>query len=229
MSEKIATLIKVEEEGLRKEIQESLLSDQLLAVLSDNPHNAREFITVTDKEDYDILQNELVIFTGESQREDFFAKVNTNCTEISRAVKRGYFHWETVNMNRAACQSVQSHRDSLEEIAYELSVTAKHKGHLNEIKQTIADVLPVGLIVIECNGKIIYANKEFLKLYQRNDTKPLGKVFSAVLPEPVVQLYEKPECESCLAFINGIEVSVRKASLKSASNGQDTVLVFTEV
>ena len=229
MSEKIATLIKVSGEGLRNEIQESLLSDQLLAVLSDNPHNAREFITVTDDPDYNILGNELVIFTGNTKRNDFFATVNTNCTDISRAVKRGYFHWETVNMNRAACQSVQTHKDTLEEIAYGLSHTAKHNKHLRNIKMSLPDVLPVGVMVIEGDGNIVYANREFHKLCQGSDIKPTGKRYTAVLPDPVVQLLKTSDQESCLAIINGNEVSVRKAPLKPASIEQAIVLVFTEV
>ena len=229
MSEKIATLIKVREESLRCEIQESLLADQLLAFLSNDPHSAKEFITVTDDPDYNILENELVILTGQTENKGFFAQVNTNCTDISRAVKRGYFHWETVNMNRAACQSVQTHRDSLEEIAYELSFTAKHKKQLREIKMSLSDLLPVGVIVIEAEGEIIYANEEFHKLFQGSHIRPLGKRYTTVLPDPVVQLLTRSDKNTCLTIINGNEVSVRKAPLISASKDKGFVLVFTEV
>ena len=229
MSENIATLIKVQEENLRCEIQESLLADQLLAFLSNDPHNAKEFITITDDPDYNILENEMVVLTGKTDRKGFFAQVNTNCTEITRAVKRGYFHWETMNMNRAACQSVQDHKESLEEIAYELSFTAKNKKQITDIKMSISDILPVGVIVIEDEGKIIYANQEFHRLFNGKDCRPIGRQFKAILPDPVVQLLAMPDRNTCLAIINGNEVSVRKAPLKPASKGQGLVLVFTEV
>ena len=229
MSEIIATLIKVQEESLRNEIHESLLADQLLAVLSDNPHNAREFITVTDDPDYDILENELVIFAGQTDREGFFAQVNTNSTEISRAVKRGYFHWETVNMNKAACQSVQMHKENLEEIVSELSYAINSKVQLQEIKGSLPDFLPVGVSVVDENGKVIYGNREFHKLFQGSDVRPLGRIFTSAFPDSVVRLIEKSDSESCLTTINGIEVSVRRAPLKSASTTQGHVLVFTEV
>ena len=229
MSEKIATLIKVQEESLHSEILQSLLADQLLAFLVNDPHSAKEFITVTDDPDYNILENEMVILTGQTENQGFFAQVNSNCTDITRAVKRGYFHWETMNMNRAACQSVQKHKDSLEEIAYELSYTAKHKKQLTDLKISIPDILPVGVIVIEDNGKIIYVNQEFHKLISGKDCRPLGKQYTAILPDPVVQLLTMPDRHSCLAIINGNEVSVRKAPLKPASKDQGLVLVFTEV
>jgi hypothetical protein len=211
MSEKIALLVDIQDPTLFTEMSQLIAEDKLLALLSDDPQSALEYITITDKCDYDSKANETVIFAGDAERGNFIS-CPPEADLLKGAIRRAYCHWETVNMNKAACNSVQEHGSSLEHIAQELSWRAKNFSRLAEIRQVVVNQLPIATIVVDEKSIVTFLNVQAHKLFQGLDVIPLGKPVSAVFPSTLVE-FLSGNTDECNIILHDHGLSVRKSTL----------------
>jgi hypothetical protein len=168
MSDEISLLLSIQDSTLRQALEKLITEDKLLSFLSDNPQNALEFITITDQSDYDKKENEVVIFAGDSDNESFTC-CPPEAGHLKSAARRAYCHRETVNMNKAACNSVQEHGGSLENLAQEISWKTRNFKKLTETRLAIADQLPVAIAVVDESSVVSFLNKEAQILFQGQD------------------------------------------------------------
>ena len=225
MSERIALLIDVQNTSLLDELRNVISEDRLLARLSDDPQSALEYITITDRQDYDCKSNETVIYAGEQEKK-FFTCCPPEAGQLKSAVRRAYCHWETANMNKAACNSVQEYGESLESIAQGLSWKAKQFNRLKEIRFAVADQSPVATAVVDQSGVVCFLNSKAHQLFQGLDVNPLGRPAEVVFSSKLGQWLSAEHDDDCHVLINNYGVSVRKAKLIIDNNDVGYILAF---
>lgn len=211
MSDKIALLLSIQDTSLLAELKKLISEDKLLSILAENSQIAFEFISVTDNEDYDYKENETVIFTGDSENKKFISCA-PEAALLKSAIRRAYCLWETVNMNKSACNSVQKHGKSLAKIAKELTWKTQNSKKTDKIRLAVADQLPIATVVVDLKGIVSFLNKQAQKLFQSQGVYPLGKPINEAFPLSLQQFLSKPIEETHISMYN-CEVSVRKATL----------------